>query len=67
MVQLLAAAAADGLASFYEYSQLDRRRMAKGTAPVFFVTASQSLLLLSEAASRGWITPVLLKNITLQV
>jgi hypothetical protein len=51
-----AAATADGLVSFYEYSQLDRRRMAKGTAPVFFVTAAQTQLLLAEAAHRGWIT-----------
>ena len=51
-----AAATADGLASFYEYSQVDRRRMTKGTAPVFFVTAAQTQLLLAEAAQRGWIT-----------
>lgn len=48
--------AADGLASFYDYSQLDRRRMAKGTSPGFFVTAAQNLLLLAEARQRGWIT-----------
>ena len=52
---IVAAAAADGLASFYDYSQVDRRRLTKGTAPVFYVTASQNLLLLSEAAFRGWI------------
>ena len=51
-----AAATADGLVSFYEYSQVDRRRMTKGTAPVFFVTAAQTQLLLAEAAQRGWIT-----------
>jgi len=51
-----AAAAADGLASFYEYSQLDRTRMAKLTAPMFIVTASQTNLLLAEARFRGWIT-----------
>lgn len=51
-----AAATADGLASFYDYSQVDRRRMTKGTAPEFFVTAAQSLLLLAEARQRGWIT-----------
>lgn len=27
-----------GLASFYDYSQLDRTRMGKTTAPMFFVT-----------------------------
>jgi hypothetical protein len=49
-------ATAKGLASFYEFSQLDRRRMAKPTAPVYFVTAAQTNLLLAEAAQRGWIT-----------
>ena len=53
---IVARAAADGLASFYDYSQVDRRRMAKGTAPVFFVTASQTLLLLAESNFKGWIT-----------
>ena len=47
---------AEGLASFYDYSQVDRRRMAKNTAPIFFVTAAQTQLLLSEAWFRGWIT-----------
>jgi len=51
-----AAATADGLASYYEYSQVDRRRLTKGTAPAFFVTAAQSQLLLAEARQRGWIT-----------
>ncbi|MES1217667.1 MAG: SusD/RagB family nutrient-binding outer membrane lipoprotein [Bacteroidota bacterium] len=51
-----AAATADGLASFYDYSQLDRRRMAKVSAPIFFVTAAQTNLLLAEARFRGWIT-----------
>jgi len=51
-----AAATADGLASFYEYSQADRRRIAKTTAPNYLVTASQTNLLLAEARSRGWIT-----------
>lgn len=51
-----AAAAADGLASFYEYSQADRRRIAKLTAPMFLVTAGQTNLLLAEARFRGWIT-----------
>ncbi|MES2648804.1 MAG: SusD/RagB family nutrient-binding outer membrane lipoprotein [Bacteroidota bacterium] len=51
-----AAATADGLASFYDYSQADRRRVAKTSAPVFFVTASQNLLLLAEARFRGWIS-----------
>lgn len=44
------------LASFYDFSQVDRTRIAKNTAPVFFVTAAQSQLLLAEAAQRGWAT-----------
>lgn len=51
-----ARATADGLASFYDYSQLDRRRMAKPSAPIFLVTAAQTNLLLAEARFRGWIT-----------
>lgn len=45
-----------GLASFYEFSQVDRTRMVKRTAPMFLVTAAQTLLLLAEARERGWIT-----------
>jgi hypothetical protein len=45
-----------GLASFYDFSQVDRRRMAKNTAPTFFVTAAQTNLLLAEAAHRNWIS-----------
>lgn len=45
-----------GLASFYDFSQVDRRRVAKITAPGFMVTASQTNLLLAEARQRGWIT-----------
>jgi hypothetical protein len=44
------------LASFYDYSQVDRTRMVKTTAPMFLVTAAQTQLLLAEAAQRGWIT-----------
>ncbi len=50
------AALADGLVSFYEYSQADRNRIVKLTAPMFIVTASQTNLLLAEARVRGWIT-----------
>lgn len=53
---IVAAATADGLASFYDYSQADRRRIVKISSPVFFVTASQTNLLLAEARHRGWIT-----------
>ena len=45
-----------GLASFYDFSQVDRRRMTKLTAPYFMVTAAQTYLLLAEARQRGWIT-----------
>ncbi|MDN3655166.1 SusD/RagB family nutrient-binding outer membrane lipoprotein [Ferruginibacter paludis] len=51
-----AQATADGLASFYDYSQADRRRILKVTTPAFLVTASQNLLLMAEANFRGWIT-----------
>jgi len=44
------------LASFYDFSQADRTRMAKNTAPTFLVTAAQTQLLLAEAAQRGWVT-----------
>lgn len=45
-----------GLKSFYEFSQVDRTRMAKNTAPMFLVSAAQTQLLLAEAAQRGWTT-----------
>lgn len=45
-----------GLASFYDFTQVDRTRMAKITAPTFLLTASQTQLLLAEAAQRGWVT-----------
>lgn len=51
-----ARAAADGLASFYDYSQLDRTRMGKFDAPCYLVTYAQTQLLLAEAAQRGWTT-----------
>jgi hypothetical protein len=53
---IVAQATADGLASFYDYSQADRRRILKTNSPVFFVTASQTQLLLAEARFRGWVT-----------
>jgi len=53
---VVAAATADGLASFYDYSQADRRRILKVSSPVFLVTAAQTNLLLAEARFRGWIT-----------
>ena len=45
-----------GLASFYDFTQIDRLRMAGRFAPAFFVTAAQTQLLLAEAKQRGWIT-----------
>ncbi|MDO6430275.1 SusD/RagB family nutrient-binding outer membrane lipoprotein [Flavitalea sp. BT771] len=53
---IVAKAQADGLASFYDYSQVDRRRIVKISSPVFLVTAAQTNLLLAEARFRGWIT-----------
>jgi SusD/RagB-like outer membrane lipoprotein len=53
---VVAAATADGLASFYEYSQADRRRVTKVSSPVFYVTAAQTNLLLAEARFKGWVT-----------
>ncbi len=52
---IVAQATADGLAAFYDYSQADRKRILKTTAPVFLVTAAQTNLLLAEASFRGWI------------
>ena len=49
-------AASLGLESFYEFSQADRERVVKQTAPMFMVTAAQNLLLLAEAAQRGWVS-----------
>jgi hypothetical protein len=53
---MIAIATSKGLASYYEFSQVDRRRMVKVSSPVFFVTAAQTQLLLAEARHRGWIT-----------
>ena len=53
---IVAQARVDGLASFYDYSQLDRFRMGKIDAPLFLVTNAQTKLLLAEARVRGWIT-----------
>tara|TARA_R110002111_G_scaffold3003_1_gene19595 strand:+ start:4981 stop:6564 length:1584 start_codon:yes stop_codon:yes gene_type:complete len=43
-----------GLASLFDYTQLDRSRMGNPEAPNFLVTYSQTLLLWAEAAFRGW-------------
>ena len=47
-------AAGSGLASFYDYSQLDRTRLGKIDAPAFLITHAQTQLLLAEAVVRGW-------------
>ncbi|MBC7923421.1 MAG: SusD/RagB family nutrient-binding outer membrane lipoprotein [Ferruginibacter sp.] len=47
-------AASGGLASFYDYSQLDRTRLGKIDAPAFLITHAQTQLLLAEAVVRGW-------------
>ncbi|SDG91470.1 Starch-binding associating with outer membrane [Dyadobacter soli] len=48
--------AAKKLASLWDYSQLDRTRMAALTAPSFLVTYAQTQLLLAEAVLRKWAT-----------
>ncbi|MDR6805315.1 hypothetical protein J2Y45_002376 [Dyadobacter sp. BE34] len=48
--------AAKKLASLWDYSQLDRTRMAGLTAPSFLVTYAQTQLLLAEAVVRKWTT-----------
>ena len=53
---IIARATADGLASFYDYSQLDRTRLGKIDAPCFLVTNAQTKLLLAEAVTRTWTT-----------
>jgi hypothetical protein len=50
-----AAAVTAGLGSRYAFSQVDRNRLVKRTSPMFLATASQSNLLLAEAAVRGWV------------
>lgn len=45
---------ASNLVSLWDYSQLDRTRMANPQAPSFLVTYGQTQLLLAEAVHRGW-------------
>jgi len=45
---------ADGVASLFDYSQLDRTRLGAPEAPSFYVTYSETLLLYAEAIVRGW-------------
>ncbi|AXE18977.1 SusD/RagB family nutrient-binding outer membrane lipoprotein [Runella rosea] len=51
-----AAVTVNKLASLWDYSQLDRTRMAGLAAPSFLVTYAQTQLLLAEAAFRKWTT-----------
>jgi len=53
---IVAQARLDGLASFYDYSQLDRFRLGRIDAPMFLLTNAQTKLLLAEARFRGWVT-----------
>ncbi|QJD80521.1 SusD/RagB family nutrient-binding outer membrane lipoprotein [Spirosoma rhododendri] len=53
---IVAKAQANKLASFYDYTQLDRTRLGKFDAPCFLVTYAQTQLLLAEAAQRGWVS-----------
>jgi hypothetical protein len=45
-----------GLASFYDFSQLDRFTYGAQAAPSFLCTYAQTQLLLAEAAVNGWVT-----------
>ncbi len=44
-----------GLASFYDFSQLDRTRLGSQFAPAYLVTYAQTQLLLAEATVRTWV------------
>ena len=48
--------AASGLASLWDYSQLDRTRMAAPITPNFVLTYAQTQLYLAEAVVRKWTT-----------
>jgi hypothetical protein len=48
-----AQAKAAGLASFYDFTQVDRTRITKTSGPAFFCSYAQTLLLLAEAAQTG--------------
>lgn len=50
-----AAIASSGLASFYDYTQLNRNTSGSNMATVFYVTFAQTELLLAEAVVGGWI------------
>ncbi len=48
-------AEADGVGSFYGYTQFDRNTIGKQTAPFFMLTYAQTQLLLAEGVVRGWV------------
>ena len=50
-----ARAEADGVGSFYGYTQFDRRTIGKQDAPFFMLTYAQTQFLLAEAVVREWI------------
>ncbi len=45
-----------GLASFFDFTQVDRTTLGNLTAPMFLLTHAQTQLLLAEAATYGWVT-----------
>ncbi|PCJ91965.1 MAG: SusD/RagB family nutrient-binding outer membrane lipoprotein [Flavobacteriaceae bacterium] len=45
-----------GLASFYDFSQMDRYALGANDAPMFLCTYGQTQLLLAEAITNGWVT-----------
>jgi hypothetical protein len=49
-------ASAQGLRSFFAYSQPDRQRIMDPQAPSFLLTYGQTQLLLADAITRGWAT-----------
>ena len=53
-----AQAQADGVGSFYAYTQFDRNTIGKQDAPFFLLTYAQTQFLMAEAAARGWISGV---------
>jgi hypothetical protein len=48
-------AEADGVGSFYGYTQFDRNTIGKQEAPFFMLTYAQTQLLVAEAVVRGWV------------
>lgn len=45
-----------GLASFYDFSQMDRFVFGSNNAPMFLCSYGQTQLLLAEAATNGWVS-----------